>query len=174
MIQQSALPKITAKEKSPISHNAFNPVCFEHPSFVGNAITVDYGFTFSLLKLAEYAESHNVKIWVTSSLRHLKNDIKGAIVPPAKNSCHHVGHAIDMNIQFNGTLYNSKKLKRDNLINLPQPVRSFIDSVRQDDTLRWGGDFKRQDPVHIDDNVFHKQKDVYFSKLGSRMDRASV
>ena len=68
-------------------------------------------------------------------------------------SNHMAGHAIDMNVQSEGVLYNSSKLKKSNLANLPAPVKSFIEAIRDDTTLRWGGDFATEDPVHIDDHL---------------------
>ena len=88
-------------------------------------------------------------------------------MPPAKRSNHLVGHAIDMNI-FMGNRnpwFNSKKLKRSNLRNLPLEVRTFIDMIRDDDVLRWGGDFVKEDPVHIDDNLYGRAPDVWMKKF---------
>ncbi|MFM7725475.1 MAG: hypothetical protein ACKO7B_02140, partial [Flavobacteriales bacterium] len=36
------------------------------------------------------------------------------------------------------------------LKNQPQPIQDFIQAVRGNPDLRWGGDFGKQDPVHID------------------------
>ena len=74
-----------------------------------------------------------------------------------------------MNVQYDGRLYNSKQLRRNNLNNLPRPITAFIEAIREDDHLRWGGDFSEEDPVHIDDDFFHQQQMMYMAKLHSRM-----
>ena len=72
---------------------------------------------------------------------------------PVTNSNHHAGHAIDMNVRYQGTLYTSTQLQSNNLNNLPQAVQGLIDDIRNDTDLRWGGDFANTDPVHIDDGL---------------------
>ncbi len=108
--------------------------------------------------------------YVTSSLRALDHQLQGAVVKPASNSCHHIGHAIDMNIIHQGSFYNSKKLKRANFGHLPEAVRRFLGMVRKDPEIRWGGDFTPEDPVHIDDNLFHRDKVLYAAKHNHRFD----
>ncbi len=156
-----------------IDEDAFNPeftlVNYTHERFMGEAVKVDHGFVPSLERVAQYAAQCNLKIWVTSSIRQLDNQIQGAIVKPAGHSCHHVGHAIDMNIFYNETLYNSKKLRRHNHQHLPANIVAFFDLIRADRVLRWGGDFTTEDPVHIDDNFYNKQKLMYLAKLDSRI-----
>lgn len=153
---------------------AFHLVSFSHPCFIGETAKVDVDFVPALERVAQYAQQHGLKVWVTSSIRNLNNQIAGAIVKPASKSCHHIGHAIDMNLQLDGRLYNSRKLRRDNLGNLPEPIQAFIEAIRADDNLRWGGDFNNQDPVHIDDNFYHQQKLVYQAKLQSRVNQLNA
>ncbi len=152
----------------------FKSVIFSDPHFIGDTLTADQDFVPGLKRLATYADQCHLKIWVTSSLRALNNQVRGAIVKPATNSCHHIGHAIDMNLFHDGTLYNSKKLVKENHINLPEDVRQFFKLVRADDKLRWGGDFGTPDPVHIDDNFFHKQRLFFKAKLDSRVIQANT
>ena len=69
-----------------------------------------------------------------------------------------------MNLLIDDVRYNSKKLL--DFDNLPQPARDFINDIRSDSILRWGGDFKDKngkpiyDVVHIDDglNVYNTQE----------------
>ena len=65
-----------------------------------------------------------------------------------------------------GAFFNSKKLK--DLANQPKDVRDFIAKIRQDPDLRWGGDFRARDVVHIDDELNRKQPEIWDSKLASR------
>lgn len=152
----------------------FKPVVFLDDHFVGESVTVDQDFVPELKRLSGFAQQCDLKIWVTSSLRPLNNQVRGAIVKPATNSCHHIGHAIDMNLFHQGKLYNSVALRKDNHGRLPQPLQTFFQLIREDEILRWGGDFRTQDPVHIDDDFFHKQKLFFQAKLNSRVDQANA
>ena len=154
--------------------NEFRSVTYTNPLFIGEKVQVDLDFVPALDRVAAYAAQAELKVWVTSSIRPLNNQVRGAIVPPAARSCHHIGHAIDMNLMHNGTLYNSTKLKRHNLPHLPGAIRQFIDAIRQDDELRWGGDFATEDPVHIDDNFYHQQELLYLAKLQDRVDQLNA
>jgi len=149
--------------------DAYMSVIFQNEFFIGEAVKIDRDFVSSLDRVGQYAKQSDVKIWVTSSTRNINTQVRGAIVPPASKSCHHIGHAIDMNVMHAGKLYNSKKLKRDNLTNLPSSINDFINRVRGDGVLRWGGDFNTEDPVHIDDNFYRREKVMYMAKLHSRV-----
>ncbi len=152
-----------------IPTETFKLVTFINECFVGEVVRVDRDFVPALERVAHYARDNALKVWTTSSVRSINNQVRGAIVPPASRSCHHIGHAIDMNLLHDGKLYNSKKLRRGNLNRLPQAIRHFIDAIRADEGLRWGGDFHVEDPVHIDDDFFRKQEVLYMAKLHSRI-----
>ncbi len=147
----------------------FKLVTFTHERFMGEPARVDQGFVPCLQRVAQYASECDLKIWVTSSIRQLNNQIEGAIVKPASHSCHHIGHAIDMNIFYDEKLYNSKKIRKRNHGDLPDKIVDFFDLIRADSALRWGGDFTTEDPVHIDDNFYNKQKLMYLAKLDNRI-----
>jgi len=121
-------------------------------------IIIDYYFINSMNRLNSYAKQNNLTLFVTSSFRKANQKVNGAIVPPAKKSNHLAGHAIDMNIESNGKWYDSKLMRRENIKNLPYNIQIFFNDIKKDKRLRWGGDFSRQDPVHIDDylNKSHK------------------
>ena len=79
---------------------------------------------------------------------------------PDKRSNHYVGHAIDMNVwDKNGKLCNSKCLRHS--LNQHPDVQCFIEKVRNDPNLRWGGDFTPKDEVHIDDGINCRKPSVY-------------
>jgi hypothetical protein len=141
---------------------------YRNDRFVGNELRADADFFPSLDRLNQFAKDCDVEIFVTSSTREPGRTVAGAIVPPATRSNHLVGHAIDMNVRFEGRLFNSGALKRANLSNLPVPVREFIEMARDDDTLRWGGDFNPEDPVHFDDDLSRSDPALWDSKLASR------
>ena len=73
-----------------------------------------------------------------------------------------------MNVRSASGFFNSTKLKKSNLSNLPKEVRDFIQLVRDDEELRWGGDFRREDTVHIDDSFNHRHPELWDKKLASR------
>ena len=109
-----------------------------------------------------------MEIYVTSSTREPGRTVRGAIGPPASRSNHLVGHAIDMNLQSKSGSFNSEELKKSNFSKLPKEIREFIELVRADPELRWGGDFKKEDPVHIDDSLNIRDSELWDSKLESR------
>ncbi len=127
---------------------------YKSPNIVGyenKPILIDYYFLNSMKRINNYAKENNLKLYVTSSFRKANQEINGAIVPPARMSNHLAGHAIDMNIEYKGKWYDSKLMYKRNFQNLPANVQRFFYDLRKDKELRWGGDFNRQDPVHIDD-----------------------
>jgi len=128
---------------------------------------VDADLVPHLDRIARFAEECELKVFVTSSLRDPSGGISNAIVTPAKGSNHFVGHAIDMNLQLDsGDFFNSSKLKK--LADQPRKVRDFIKKVQDDPELRWGGDFRTPDVVHIDDGLNLRQPDVWKAKFESR------
>lgn len=127
-------------------------VDFSASNFKGKKVKADTEFINSLNKINQYAKTNNVKIHVTSSWR-ANAKVAGAIVKPAKKSNHMAGHAIDMNIDFAGGRANSTYLKKRNEANWDASVVGFIKAIRDDNELRWGGDFRTEDPVHIDDGL---------------------
>ncbi|MBT4098700.1 MAG: SH3 domain-containing protein [Gemmatimonadetes bacterium] len=152
----------------------FKSVVFHHECFVGETVRVDEDFVPHLEKLASFAQARGLKIWATSSLRNLENQIRGAIVRPASKSCHHVGHAIDLNLMDGTDFYNSKQLRKGNHAELPESVLGFIEDIRTDPVMRWGGDFSEEDPVHVDDDLYHTQELLYSAKLESRVQQLNV
>lgn len=133
--------------------------------FVGDAALVHTDFHGALRRLDGYAALAEAKIHVTHSFRRRDARLDGAVVPPAKRSNHLVGHAIDMNIVLPGEWLNSRRLQPDRFRELPAAARYLIQQIRNDAELRWGGDFLRTDPVHIDDNLYRRDPDLWMRKL---------
>jgi hypothetical protein len=159
--------KLQASIDSP--SDEFELMEYTASQFVGSAVKVDRDFAAHLNKVNAFAKARDLKIYVTSSTRSINQQVQGAIVPPATRSCHFIGHAIDMNLMLNGKLFNSRALRRNNITNLPPEIGAFIDDIRADEHLRWGGDFRTEDPVHIDDNFYHRKTLLYKAKLFSRV-----
>lgn len=141
---------------------------YRNTQFIGKELRADHDFFPGLDRLNEYASECCVEIFVTSSTREPGRTVRNAIVTPASRSNHLVGHAIDMNLQSKSGFFNSKKLKRVNFSKLPREIRYFIGLVRKDPGLRWGGDFSKEDSVHIDDSLNIRDRTLWDSKFGSR------
>ena len=125
---------------------------FNGSEFIGKKVYADVEFLPSLERINVHAKNNGVKVHVTSSLRKNAN-VAGAIVTPAKKSNHMAGHAIDMNLKFPGGWANSGYLKKSNSSNWHVSIAGFINAIREDNGLRWGGDFNKEDTVHIDDHL---------------------
>ena len=141
---------------------------YVNSQFIGKELKADADFIPHLDRLNRYAADCGVQIYVTSSVREPGRTVSGAIVPPAGRSNHLVGHAIDMNLQSASGFFNSSKLKRSGFDGLPVEIRDFLDRIREDEVLRWGGDFSQEDPVHIDDNLNNRNPGRWDRKLASR------
>ncbi|MDX1655038.1 MAG: peptidoglycan-binding protein [Candidatus Competibacteraceae bacterium] len=122
---------------------------FSGSQFVGKAVLADEDFIPLLERLNQLAAREGILIHVTSSARQQGGSVPGAIVRPASRSNHLIGHAIDMNLVMGGDFFNSRAL--GSFSTLPGPIQTFLNAVRNDNDLRWGGDFTTPDPVHIDD-----------------------
>lgn len=125
--------------------------------FRGQQILVHKGFEEALSRLETYAAAQHVTLVVNQSYRKQGQKVDRAVVNPASRSNHLVGYAIDVNIRYNGKKYFSEDLRRSNLDQLPAAISDFIDAVRTDKSIRWGGDFRKQDPVHFDVPINHTQ-----------------
>ncbi|NIR32263.1 MAG: SH3 domain-containing protein [Gammaproteobacteria bacterium] len=166
-------PPVTgAAEEAEAEAAAPSDVCdirrYRNDRFIGEELRADLDFFSCLDRLNQFAGESDVEIFVTSSTREPERKVSGAIVPPASRSNHLVGHAVDMNLRSRNGFFNSGDLKRGNLPRLPAEIREFIEKIRQDPELRWGGDFTREDPVHIDDALNHRDRARWDSKLASR------
>jgi hypothetical protein len=136
-----------------VSKNTSALTTYKGTHIVGKPALVDVQFVGAMDKINAYASKREVKLHITSSFRRPGQKLKRAVVTPAKRSNHFAGHAIDMNVVCKGTTYNSEALKIKNHDRLPEAVRGFIQDIRDDGSLRWGGDFGEEDPVHIDDHL---------------------
>jgi uncharacterized protein YgiM (DUF1202 family) len=141
---------------------------YSNSQFIGKEIRADIDFIPHLNRLNKYALDCAVQIHITSSTREPGRTVSGNIVPPAARSNHLVGHGIDMNLKSANGFYNSKKLKKSNFPNLPNEIQKLLNLIRDDSILRWGGDFGKEDPVHIDDDLNHRNPERWDNKLASR------
>ncbi len=129
----------------------------EMRGYRGRQILVHRSFVPTMERLSKYCQQAGVTILVTQSYRYSGKQVADAKVRPASRSNHLAGHAIDLNIYYQNRLFRFDDLKLGSWPLLPGPVKRFLKLVRQDKALRWGGDFRSEDPVHIDDglNLYH-------------------
>ena len=116
----------------------------------GRQILINKSFLPQMKRLEAYAQQHNIEIKVIQGYRNPGQSLQNTVVEPATKSNHFSGFAIDFNIRFKGKTFTSVDMKKNNLNELPSNIQAFFDLVRRDMDLRWGGDFYREDPVHID------------------------
>lgn len=135
---------------------------FSGSQFIGKPVLADVEFIPFLDIINTFARNNGLKIFVTSSTRAFGVPVNG-IVPAASRSNHLIGHAIDMNIQIGSKLFNSTAL--DNFGSLPNAIQNFINAIRQDPDLRWGGDFSPVDSVHIDDELNRRDPATWNAKF---------
>lgn len=122
-------------------------------NFTGKAVVADVEFVATLDSINKHAADNDVNLLITDSFRPHGKKVTGAIVTPATRSNHLAGHAIDMNVMYGP---GKKKLCNSGCLggsHPPAPVKAFIDAIKADGGLRWGGDFADTDPVHIDDGL---------------------
>ena len=116
----------------------------------GRQILVHKQFENSILKIENFAKKYNLKIIVNSSYRYPGQQISSVVAKSVSRSNHKIGFAIDFNIVYKNKKYISSDLSRDNFNNLPKNIIKFINEIRSDKIMRWGGDFNPEDTVHID------------------------
>lgn len=136
---------------------------FVGTQFIGKPVLADIEFFSVLEKINQLAKNHQLQIHVNHSARQQGLSVPGAIVKPASRSNHLIGHAIDMNIKSNDGFFNSQALKNSSFDQLPVNIKAFINAIRDDSELRWGGDFN--DPVHIDNGLNITNPDIWDIKF---------
>lgn len=127
----------------------------------GRQILIHKDFEPHIEKINEYATNNNVELIINQAYRSSKQTLNRVVAEPAKQSNHLAGFAIDFNIISNDIKYFSNDLRRNNLTKLPKNIQDFIADIRKDKDLRWGGDFRKEDPVHIDNPINLKSKNVW-------------
>ena len=99
-----------------------------------------------------------LQLFITSSFR--KHIPSGG----SSRSNHMAGRAIDLNLSWPGGFCNKSCMRNE--IRLPSRAKCFITKIRNDGSLRWGGDFN--DPGHIDDNLNNRDPAKY-NRLRNRL-----
>ena len=133
---------------------------------LGRQILIHKDFKQYIEQIDKYAADNDIELIVIQSYRNENQKISRNIVKPAKLSNHLAGFAIDFNIKRNNKIYLSNHLKKRNLSKSHVNVQNFINDIRENKNLRWGGDFQIEDPVHIDVplNQMNKAKWFDFNK----------
>jgi len=134
--------------------------------FRGKQILIHHKFKPYMRTIDKYAKENRVELIVNQSYRNSRQILSKTVVKATKLS-HLAGFAIDFNLKYNNIKYFSKDLKLNNFMNLPQNIQNFINDIRGDKNLRWGGMFTKEDPIHIDYplNLKSKKDWLKYSKL---------
>ncbi len=119
-----------------------------NPVLIGKDCYIEEGFKPAMDRFCYYLLSFGLKFYVTSSKRD-SLIVPGAIVNPAKMGNHFIGHAVDGNLIEGSKTWTSELMKGE----LSNDVKSFLSLIRNDKTLRYGGDFANPDEVHYDDGL---------------------
>lgn len=146
-----------------VNDNSNPLVEFTASNFVGVRVISDKDFVPALKRINEFAKKSNVLVHIVSSYRKDAN-VANAIVTPSKMSNHMVGHAIDMNVRYGDDYKKWCKSPELAKSTLPEPVALFIKQIKDDKELRWGGDFRTKDTVHIDD-YYNKNAENWKNKF---------
>jgi hypothetical protein len=147
-------------------NSAAQIITLQHPALVGESLRVDADFAPSVRKLANQAAALHLAIFVTSSFREPNKPIEDAIVNPVMFSNHHVGHALDMNLEFQGKLFGSTDFA--DLNSLPADIKTFLNQSIAAAGLKWGGEFRPvPDVVHIDDRLNENNSNLFKLKFAS-------
>lgn len=142
---------------------------FEHPALIGEPCMIHRDYKPRMSRLCHLAETCDVKIWVTHSVRYLDQEMLDLVVKRAKRSNHLAGSGVDMNPVYEGVWYTSEMMKdRDSL---PLPVWRFLSAVTVDPNLRWGGAFGvNKDRVHVDSDLVRRDPDEWARRVGELQD----
>jgi len=116
----------------------------------GTQILIHKKFEPLMHTIDQYAKNNQIELVINQSYRSGNQTLSGAVVKPGQSSNHLAGFAIDFNLKSLGKKYFAKDLTRNKLATLPGNIQKFIKDIRKHKDLRWGGDFKTADPVHID------------------------
>ena len=130
-----------------------------YPSAGVNEFLVHQGFVATVTRLNTQAIAASVSLRINQSFRVQGLPPTGAVVQPATNSQHLIGHALDLNIVDGSTVNTSAMFIAGSQ---SQGAKDFIKGVKQDG-IRWGGDFSPKDPPHFDDFVRPSSEDYAFS-----------
>lgn len=133
---------------------------FHSPRFTGKPILVDIEFINALDHLDQYAAANHLEIIVTSASRLQGVPLGSLIYPPVSRCNHLVGHAIDIQVNLNGKVFDRDRLEGRNPSYLPLPLQSFFQQIEEDPILQSSSN----DPLHIDDGLNQRNPAIWQEK----------
>jgi peptidoglycan hydrolase-like protein with peptidoglycan-binding domain len=131
----------------------------DYPSPGANEMLVHQDFVAGVQTLNTAAKGAKVTLRINQAFRVQNLPVSGAVVAPATNSQHLIGHAVDLNI-LDGTTVNTSAMYFAGTET--QGAKDFIQAVKAA-SLRWGGDFGDADPPHFDAPVQASSDDYVHS-----------
>jgi hypothetical protein len=133
----------------------------DNPSLRPGELLVNERFVPAFVALDRAASALGVVLHVNQAFRLEGRVVSGAVVMPADNSQHLVGHALDLNIVDRGVVNTSVMFRRGRATG---GAIGLVEAARRAG-LRWGGDFVPQDPPHFDLPVPPTSDDYRFGRL---------
>ena len=145
----------------PLAHTGLGDefTVLAYPSPAADEMLVHQDFAAVARRLDILAGAAAVTLSINQSFRVQGMPPTGAVVAPASNSQHLIGHAVDLNIVDAGTVNTSNMFKQGKQT---AAAKDFIRQVKNEG-VRWGGDFGVMDPPHFDDFVLPSSDEYEFS-----------
>lgn len=138
-------------------------VAFSGAPFLSDGvIRIHRDFLTAMRQIGQCAENQGLQIFVTSALRRPNQPLCNSLLSPTKMSNHHAGHAIDINLIHKGDWLGSNELAEWK--SLPVEAKTFFHEISGHD-LRWGRNFSPPDPVHIDDGLNVRERQIFALKV---------
>lgn len=118
-----------------------------YPGATATEVLVNEAFVGGIGAIDTAAGANKITVRINQTFRVAGVAPRGAVVPPATKSQHLVGRAVDGNF-VDGTVVTTAAM-----MNARRETKAVDDFIAAAKTagLRWGGDFRRKDPIHFDD-----------------------
>lgn len=133
---------------------------YKHKLLKGKPCMINAAFVPAMDLFCRYLEIVKCSASINSSYRPNADNIKGAVVTPARRSNHMIGCGIDCNLtDSSGKVWLSKDMEvfcpespkyNPKVIN---EISQFLGLIRRSNTIRYGGDFHTPDPIHFDNGI---------------------
>lgn len=138
-------------------NSGFNAL--DYPSRGANEMLVHQDFVPRIKALNGAAKDAKVTLRINQAFRVQGLPVSGAVVAPASNSQHLIGHAVDLNI-VDGAVINTKAMYQAGT-----QTQGATDLIKAAKALgmRWGGNFSEIDPPHFDDLVDPSSNEYLYS-----------
>lgn len=126
-----------------------------YPGAAVGELLVAEAFVAGIGAIDTAAGANKITVRINQTFRIAGIAPRGAVVPPATKSQHLVGRAMDGNFVDGTTVTTAAMMIAGRET---KAVDDFIEAAKAAG-LRWGGDFRRKDPIHFDDPLASESED---------------